>query len=179
MVRPWRRRAEILFDMATAGRHDRLRDEPAVPDGDSPSTVSNRPKPMTCERCALILSTGSPLSGESYDYVYSKIKPDVCLSNISGGTDLCACFATGNPTAPVYRGELQTRALGMRVLVYDDAGRPVVGQKGELVCAPRFLRCRWASGAIPRERPFRGPISSGSPASGITAILPSSPNATR
>ncbi len=86
----------------------------------------------------LILSTGSPLSGESYDYVYSKVKHDVCLSNISGGTDLCACFATGNPTAPVYRGELQTRALGMRVLVYDDAGRPVVGQKGELVCAAGF-----------------------------------------
>jgi acetoacetyl-CoA synthetase len=85
-----------------------------------------------------ILSTGSPLSGESFDYVYAKIKHDVCLSSISGGTDLCSCFALGNPIAPVYRGELQTRGLGMRVLVYDDAGRAIVGQKGELVCAAPF-----------------------------------------
>lgn len=85
-----------------------------------------------------ILSTGSPLSGESFDYVYSRIKQDVCLSSISGGTDLCSCFALGNPIAPVYRGELQTRGLGMHVLVYDEAGRAVVGQKGELVCAAPF-----------------------------------------
>jgi acetoacetyl-CoA synthetase len=85
-----------------------------------------------------ILSTGSPLSGESFDYVYAKIKQDVCLSSISGGTDLCSCFALGNPIGPVYRGEIQTRGLGMHVLVYDDAGRPVVGQKGELVCAAPF-----------------------------------------
>lgn len=86
----------------------------------------------------MIFSTGAPLSGQSFDYVYAKIKHDICLASISGGTDLCSCFALGNPIAPVYRGELQTRGLGMHVLVYDEAGRPVVGQKGELVCAAPF-----------------------------------------
>jgi acetoacetyl-CoA synthetase len=85
-----------------------------------------------------ILSTGAPLNGENFDYVYSRIKSDVCLASISGGTDLCSCFALGNPIAPVYRGELQTRGLGMKVFVYDDAAKPVVGQKGELVCAAPF-----------------------------------------
>ncbi len=85
-----------------------------------------------------ILSTGAPLSGENFDYVYARIKPDLCLSSISGGTDLCSCFALGNPIAPVYRGELQTRGLGMKVFVYDEKGCPVVGEKGELVCAAPF-----------------------------------------
>jgi acetoacetyl-CoA synthetase len=85
-----------------------------------------------------MLSTGSPLNDENFDFVDAKIKPDVRLSSISGGTDLCACFALGNPLLPVYRGELQCRGLGMKVLVYDDAGRPVVGEKGELVCAAPF-----------------------------------------
>ncbi len=85
-----------------------------------------------------ILSTGSPLAPESYDYVYREISGDVCLSSISGGTDLISCFALGNPIAPVYRGELQTRGLGMSVEVFDQAGRPVVGEKGELVCTRPF-----------------------------------------
>jgi acetoacetyl-CoA synthetase len=85
-----------------------------------------------------ILSTGSPLSAESFDYVYGKVKPDVCLSSISGGTDIVSCFALGNPIEPVNRGELQTRGLGMKVLVYDDEGRPIRGQKGELVCTAPF-----------------------------------------
>ena len=85
-----------------------------------------------------MLSTGSPLNGDGFDYVYSKIKSDVCLANISGGTDLCSCFALGNPIAPVYRGELQTRGLGMHVLVYDANGRSLVQEKGELVCASPF-----------------------------------------
>jgi acetoacetyl-CoA synthetase len=85
-----------------------------------------------------ILSTGSPLMGESFDYVYAHIKHDVQLSSISGGTDICSCFALGNPVAPVYRGELQTRGLGMRVQVYDDQGHAIVRQKGELVCTAPF-----------------------------------------
>jgi acetoacetyl-CoA synthetase len=85
-----------------------------------------------------ILSTGSPLNGESFDYVYGSIKSDVCLSSISGGTDICSCFALGNPIGPVYRGELQTRGLGMNVQVFDDEGRPVMGRKGELVCVSPF-----------------------------------------
>ncbi|QJR10003.1 Acetyl-coenzyme A synthetase [Usitatibacter rugosus] len=86
-----------------------------------------------------ILSTGSPLAAEGFDYVYSKIKKDVQLSSISGGTDLVACFAGGAPTRPVWRGELQARLLGMAVEIFDDDGRVLPqGQKGELVCVKPF-----------------------------------------
>ena len=85
-----------------------------------------------------ILSTGSPLAGHSYDYVYGRIKPDVHLASISGGTDIVSCFALGNPTAPVWRGELQTRGLGMAVDVFDDAGASVREKEGELVCTRPF-----------------------------------------
>ncbi|SMC22876.1 acetoacetyl-CoA synthetase [Desulfacinum hydrothermale DSM 13146] len=81
-----------------------------------------------------ILSTGSPLSIESFQYVYRDIKEDLCLSSISGGTDIISCFALGNPMGPVYAGELQCRGLGMKVEAWDEDGRPVIGQKGELVC---------------------------------------------
>ncbi|SDI19875.1 acetoacetate--CoA ligase [Pseudomonas panipatensis] len=87
---------------------------------------------------ASILSTGSPLAHESFDYVYREIKADLCLSSISGGTDIVSCFALGNPAAPVWRGELQCKGLGMAVEVWDDAGKPVHGEKGELVCTRHF-----------------------------------------
>ena len=87
---------------------------------------------------ASILSTGSPLAAHGYDYVYEHVKPDVRLSSISGGTDLLACFAGGNPILPVWRGEIQAPALGMKVEVYDDVGRPTIGQQGELVCSAPF-----------------------------------------
>jgi acetoacetyl-CoA synthetase len=86
-----------------------------------------------------ILSTGSPLANHSFDYVYSHVKEDVHLASISGGTDIVSCFAGGNPIAPVYRGELQTRALGMAVHVFDENGKPVVEQQGELVCTRPFV----------------------------------------
>jgi acetoacetyl-CoA synthetase len=85
-----------------------------------------------------ILSTGSPLAGHSYDYVYRAIKSDVHLASISGGTDIISCFALGNPTAPVWRGELQTRGLGMAVDVFDSQGRPLRDEEGELVCTRPF-----------------------------------------
>jgi acetoacetyl-CoA synthetase len=85
-----------------------------------------------------ILSTGSPLLPESFDYVYRDIKRDLCLSSISGGTDIVSCFALGNPILPVWRGELQCRGLGMAVDVYDAEGHPVRRQKGELVCTRAF-----------------------------------------
>ncbi len=81
-----------------------------------------------------IFSTGSPLSVESFEYVYRDVKQDVCLSSISGGTDIISCFALGNPMGPVFPGELQCRGLGMKVEAFDDSGRSVIGQKGELVC---------------------------------------------
>jgi acetoacetyl-CoA synthetase len=85
-----------------------------------------------------ILSTGSPLSSGSFDFVYQKIKSDVHLASISGGTDIVSCFALGNPIAPVWRGELQTRGLGMSVEVFDERGRPIREQEGELVCTRPF-----------------------------------------
>ncbi len=86
-----------------------------------------------------ICSTGSPLSVESFEYVYRDIKADVCLSSISGGTDIISCFALGNPNLPVYRSELQCRGLGMKVDAFDDQGHPVRQQKGELVCTAPFV----------------------------------------
>jgi acetoacetyl-CoA synthetase len=85
-----------------------------------------------------ILSTGSPLAPKNYDFVYTQIKSDLCLSSISGGTDIISCFALGNPNLPVYRGELQCLGLGMAVKVFDDNGHSIVGQKGELVCTQPF-----------------------------------------
>jgi len=85
-----------------------------------------------------ILSTGSPLAPAGFDYVYRDIKRDLHLASISGGTDIISCFALGNPIAPVYRGELQTRGLGMAVEVFDNTGRPVRGGDGELVCTRPF-----------------------------------------
>jgi acetoacetyl-CoA synthetase len=86
-----------------------------------------------------ILSTGSPLAGHSFDYVYTRVKPDVHLASVSGGTDIVACFAGANPIAPVYRGELQTRSLGMAVHVFNEIGKPVVEEPGELVCTRPFV----------------------------------------
>ncbi len=85
-----------------------------------------------------ILSTGSPLALHSFDYVYSRIKADVHLASISGGTDIVSCFAGGNPIGAVYRGELQCRALAMAVHVFDSEGKPTVAQAGELVCTRPF-----------------------------------------
>ena len=84
-------------------------------------------------------STGSPLAPESFDFVYSRIKRDIHLASISGGTDIVSCFVGGVPMAPVWRGEIQGRALGMRVDVFDDHARPApIGEKGELVCTAPF-----------------------------------------
>jgi acetoacetyl-CoA synthetase len=85
-----------------------------------------------------VLSTGSPLSVENFEYVHRDIKQDLQMASISGGTDLNGCFALGNPIGPVYAGELQCRGLGMKVRAYDDQGKPVVGEKGELVCEAPF-----------------------------------------
>lgn len=106
-----------------------------------------RPREMaelSALRC--VLSTGSPLAESSYDFVYRDIAPRVQLASISGGTDIVSCFALGDPTSPVYRGELQMRGLGMAVDVWDDAGTPLRGAAGELVCTapfPSMPVCFW------------------------------------
>ncbi len=85
-----------------------------------------------------MFSTGSPLAPEGFDYVYREIKGDMLLASISGGTDILSCFVLGNPVLPVHRGEIQCRGLGMAVEVFDDEGRPVRAEKGELVCTKPF-----------------------------------------
>ena len=86
----------------------------------------------------MIISTGSPLSPECFDYVYDAVKQDVCLSSISGGTDLMGAFVDANAILPVYRGELQCRSLGMAVDVFDESGNSITNKKGELVCTKPF-----------------------------------------
>ena len=90
------------------------------------------------DRLKAILSTGSPLSQESFRYVYRDIKSDLCLASISGGTDILSCFVLGNPSLPVWEGEIQTCGLGMAVEIWDDSGRAITEQKGELVCTRPF-----------------------------------------
>ena len=85
-----------------------------------------------------ILSTGSPLPEETFKWVYENVKSELQLSSISGGTDIISCFMLGNPILPVYSGEIQCKGLGMQVEAFDDSGKPVVGEKGELVCTKPF-----------------------------------------
>ena len=95
-------------------------------------------KTHSLESMRTIFSTGSPLVEESFDYVYNHIKKQVQLASISGGTDIISCFAGGNPTLPVYRGELQSISLGMDVAAYNPEGNSIQNEKGELVCRKAF-----------------------------------------
>jgi len=114
--------------------------------------------PVTTHRLETVrtmTSTGSPLSPESFDFVYRHIKHDIHLASISGGTDIVSCFVGGNPIQPVRRGEIQGRALGMRVEVFDESGRAVVGEKGELVCTAPFPSMPVAFWNDPGDRKYR------------------------
>ena len=134
---PFIRRGAILFDFAEAERMTHFGTSAKFID--AISKIDLRPRAThDLTRLRAILSTGSPLAPESFDYVYREIKADVCLSSISGGTDIISCFVLGNPVLPVYRGEIQCRGLGMKVEVYDEDGKPVHGKKGELVCTRPF-----------------------------------------
>ena len=95
-----------------------------------------------------VLSTGSPLAPESFDYVYDAISEDVQLASISGGTDIISCFGTGNPILPVRRGELQCLALGMAVEIFNERGESVINENGELVCTKAFPSMPVPSGTI-------------------------------
>jgi len=134
---PFERGGRILFDYAQAERCTHFGTSAKFLDAIEKRALAPA---QTHDLAALrvILSTGSPLAPESYDYVYENVKRDVCLASISGGTDIMAAFADASPVLPVWRGELQSRSLGLAVEVYDEAGRPVVGKKGELVCTRPF-----------------------------------------
>jgi acetoacetyl-CoA synthetase len=134
---PFVRQGRILWDLADAERMTHLGTSAKYIDAIKKIALVPR-KDYALSSLRAILSTGSPLAPEGFDYVYQCVKDDVCLSSISGGTDIISCFVLGCPTRPVWRGELQSRGLGMKVEVYDENGKPVRGQKGELVCTAPF-----------------------------------------
>ena len=128
----------ILFDYAETERMTVFGTSAKYIDAISKAGLAPR-RTHRLELLRTMCSTGSPLAPEGFDYIYEAVKDDLCLASISGGTDLVSCFALGNPIAPVWRGELQCRGLGMRVEVWDEHGEPVRETKGELVCTAPFV----------------------------------------
>ena len=140
----------ILFDGAPFFREGRILWEIAEQEGINIFGVSAkyisalentdvRPKrDFSLPMLRVVLSTGSPLAPESFDFVYEAIGDNLQLASISGGTDILSCFALGNPLLPVRRGELQCKGLGMATEVYNEDGRSVIGEYGELVCTKPF-----------------------------------------
>ncbi len=134
---PFVGRGNILFDYAEAEGMTHFGTSAKFIDAIAKINLAPA-KTHKLDRLRAIFSTGSPLAPEAFGYVYDNIKRDVQLASISGGTDIISCFVLGNPVAPVWRGEIQCRGLGMAVGVLDEAGRPVRKTKGELVCLKPF-----------------------------------------
>ncbi len=134
---PLERGGRILFDFAAKERFTHFGVSAKYIDALEKRALAPR-ETHDLSALRMLISTGSPLVAESYDYVYSSIKADMCLASISGGTDIIGAFGDANPVLPVYRGEIQCRSLGMAVEVYDEQGNSVVGKKGELVCTRPF-----------------------------------------
>ncbi len=135
---PFHPSGNILFDYADAERMTLFGTSAKYLDACQKAGL----EPRLSHRLAtvrMMTSTGSPLAPEGFDYVYQKVKPDIPLASISGGTDIVSCFVLGNPIAPVWRGEIQTPGLGLKVAVFTEEGKPApVGEKGELVCTRPF-----------------------------------------
>jgi acetoacetyl-CoA synthetase len=134
---PLHRDGRILFDLADETRMTLFGTSAKFIDATHKAGLEPR-RTHRLETLRTMTSTGSPLAPEGFDFVYDQIKSDIHLASISGGTDIISCFVGGNPTGPVWRGEIQARALGMKVDVFDAAGRPLRGAKGELVCTMPF-----------------------------------------
>jgi acetoacetyl-CoA synthetase len=134
---PFIRRGRILWDYAQDERINVFGTSAKYLDAIAKLRLDPR-KTHKLQALRAILSTGSPLSPESFDYVYRAIKSDVQLASISGGTDIISCFVLGNPLLSVWRGELQSPGLGLKVEVYNEHGTAVTGEKGELVCSAPF-----------------------------------------
>ncbi|KXS31238.1 MAG: putative acetoacetyl-CoA synthetase [Candidatus Gallionella acididurans] len=134
---PFAAGGRILFDYAQAERMTQLGTSAKYIDALAKTGLVPR-ESFDLAPLRAIFSTGSPLSAEGFDFVYQAIKPQVQLSSISGGTDIVSCFVLGSPLLPVWRGEIQCRGLGMAVDVFDEDGKPVRGEKGELVCTQPF-----------------------------------------
>ena len=134
---PFATRGTVLFDLAAQERMTHFGTSAKFIDAAAKLGLTpGRTHDLSALRA--MFSTGSPLSPEGFDWVYREIKQEILLASISGGTDIVSCFVLGNPVLPVYRGEIQCRGLGMAVDVFDDAGRPVRSEKGELVCTKPF-----------------------------------------
>src|SRR5688572_22686835 len=134
---PFVDRGRILFDFADQAGMTHFGTSAKFID--AIAKVGLKPKEShRLEHLRAVLSTGSPLLPEGFDYVYQNVKSDVCLSSISGGTDIVSCFVLGNPMGPVWRGEIAAQGLGLGVEVFDEQGNSLVGQKGELVCTRPF-----------------------------------------
>ena len=134
---PFARGGKILFDYAEKERFTHFGTSAKFIDGCAKRDL----RPIETHDLAalrMVVSTGSPLVAESYDYVYDAWKSDLCLSSISGGTDIMGGFTEANIVLPVYRGEMQCRSLGLAVQVFDEEGNAIVGKKGELVCTRPF-----------------------------------------
>ncbi len=134
---PFHPDGRVLFDYADAVGMTLFGTSPKFLDAAAKAGLA----PVSTHRLSTVrtvTSTGSPLAPEGFDYVYEQVKRDVHLASISGGTDIIGLFAGGNPNGPVWRGELQVRTLGMKVEVFDENGRSVRGEKGELVCTMPF-----------------------------------------
>jgi acetoacetyl-CoA synthetase len=133
---PFIARGKILFDLAQAEGVTHFGTSAKYIDAIAKTGVRPR-ETHNLGALRTVLSTGSPLAPEGFDYVYQNIKADVCLSSISGGTDIVSCFVLGNPMGPVWRGEIQARGLGLAVEVFDENGH-ATKEKGELVCTRPF-----------------------------------------
>jgi acetoacetyl-CoA synthetase len=134
---PFLGRGKVLFDLAEAEGVTHFGTSAKFIDALGKAGL--KPKEThRLDKLRTILSTGSPLVPEGFDYIYANVKDDVCLSSISGGTDIVSCFVLGNPIGPVWRGEIQAKGLGMAVEVFDENGKSLRGEKGELVCTKPF-----------------------------------------
>jgi len=134
---PFVQRGRLLFDFADAEGMTHFGTSAKFIDAIAKAGLQPR-QTHRLEELRAILSTGSPLLPEGFDYVYEHVKRDVCLSSISGGTDIVSCFVLGNPAGPVWRGEIQAKGLGMAVEVFNENGVSVENEKGELVCTRPF-----------------------------------------
>jgi acetoacetyl-CoA synthetase len=134
---PFHPRPAALFDLAAGERVTIFGTSAKFLDSAAKAALSPR-RSHDLSALRTVLSTGSPLLPEGFDYVYREVKEDVHLASISGGTDIISCFVLGNPMAPVYRGEIQCAGLGMAVEVFDEDARRLIGRPGELVCTRPF-----------------------------------------
>ena len=134
---PFAKNGRILFDFAEKERISHFGTSPKFLD--TLAKRGLRPRDThDLSSVRMLLSTGSPLSAEGYDYIYDAVTPHACVGNISGGTDIMGAFADASMVLPVHRGEMQFRSLGMAVEVFDEEGKAIVGKKGELVCTKPF-----------------------------------------